>query len=110
MQICESQQVTAVMVTHDVDEAVLLSDRIVMLTNGPGSKIGGILNVDIPRLRQRMAVVEHPSYYSLRSEIIYFLNQQKRVKQLQARRKPAIARHGLEKINLEIGFVPILFC
>ncbi|WP_299043660.1 nitrate ABC transporter ATP-binding protein [uncultured Thermosynechococcus sp.] len=110
MKICEAQQVTTVMVTHDVDEAVLLSDRIVMLTNGPGSKIGGILEVDIPRPRQRMAVVEHPSYYSLRSEIIYFLNQQKRVKQLQARRKPAIARHGLEKTNLEIGFVPLTAC
>jgi bicarbonate transport system ATP-binding protein len=56
MKICEEYQVTSVMVTHDVDEAVLLSDRIVMLTNGPGSKIGGILEVDIPRPRQRMEV------------------------------------------------------
>lgn len=110
MKICEENQVTAVMVTHDVDEAVLLSDRIVMLTNGPGSKIGGILEVDIPRPRKRMEVVDHPSYYSLRSEVIYFLNQQKRVKQLQARRKPAIARHGLEKINLELGFLPLTAC
>ncbi len=110
MKICEENHVTAVMVTHDVDEAVLLSDRIVMLTNGPGSKIGGILEVDIPRPRKRMEVVDHPSYYSLRSEVIYFLNQQKRVKQLQARRKPAIARHGLEKINLELGFLPLTAC
>ncbi len=110
MKICEENQVTAVMVTHDVDEAVLLSDRIVMLTNGPGSKIGGILEVDIPRPRKRMDVVDHPSYYSLRSEVIYFLNQQKRVKQLQARRKPAIARHGLEKVNLELGFLPLTAC
>lgn len=110
MKICEENQVTAVMVTHDVDEAVLLSDRIVMLTNGPGSKIGGILEVDIPRPRKRMDVVDHPSYYSLRSEVIYFLNQQKRVKQLQARRKPAVARHGLEKINLELGFLPLTAC
>ncbi|MEB3260560.1 MAG: nitrate ABC transporter ATP-binding protein, partial [Cyanobacteriota bacterium] len=68
MQICNENELTAVMVTHDVDEAVLLSDRIVMLTNGPGSKIGGILEVDIPRPRQRLTVVHHPSYYSLRSE------------------------------------------
>jgi bicarbonate transport system ATP-binding protein len=80
MRICDENNVTAVMVTHDVDEAVLLSDRIVMLTNGPGAEIGNILEVDIPRPRQRMEVVEHPSYYSLRSEIIYFLNQQKRIK------------------------------
>ena len=110
MRICEESHVTAIMVTHDVDEAVLLSDRIVMLTNGPGSKIGGILEVDIPRPRKRMEVVNHPSYYSLRSEIIYFLNQQKRVKKLQALKKGVVARHGLEKINLEIGFVPLTAC
>lgn len=110
MEICEEHEVTAVMVTHDVDEAVLLSDRIVMLTNGPGSKIGQILEVDIPRPRKRMEVVNHPSYYSLRSEIIYFLNQQKRIKKLRARKTVAIARHGLEKVNLEIGFIPLTAC
>lgn len=110
MQMCEAHQVTAIMVTHDVDEAVLLSDRIVMLTNGPGSKIGQILEVDIPRPRQRLKVVEHPSYYSLRSEIIYFLNQQKRIKKLRARNVGVVARHGLEKVNLEIGFVPLVAC
>lgn len=110
MQICNEDQVTAVMVTHDVDEAVLLSDRIVMLTNGPASKIGGILEVDIPRPRQRMEAVKHPSYYSLRSEIIYFLNQQKRVKKMNARTVATVARHGLEKVNLEIGFVPLTAC
>ncbi|WP_431191257.1 nitrate ABC transporter ATP-binding protein [Leptolyngbya subtilissima] len=110
MRICDENNVTAVMVTHDVDEAVLLSDRIVMLTNGPGAEIGNILEVDIPRPRQRMEVVEHPSYYSLRSEIIYFLNQQKRIKKLRARKTTAVARHGLEKVNLDIGFVPLTAC
>ncbi len=110
MQICEENQVTAIMVTHDVDEAILLSDRVVMLTNGPESKIGQILEVDIPRPRRRMEVVNHPNYYSYRSEIIYFLNQQKQIKKLRARKTTAIARHGLEKINLEIGFVPLTAC
>jgi len=110
MRICEENQVTAVMVTHDVDEAVLLSDRIVMLTNGPESKIGQILEVDIPRPRKRMEVVEHPSYYSLRSEMIYFLNQQKRIKKIRAMKTGAIARHGLEKVNLELGFLPLTAC
>lgn len=110
MKICEENEVTAIMVTHDVDEAVLLSDRIVMLTNGPGSTIGQILEVDIPRPRKRMEVVEHPSYYSLRSEMIYFLNQQKRIKKLRARKTAVVARHGLEKINLDIGFVPLTAC
>lgn len=110
MKICEENHVTAIMVTHDVDEAVLLSDRIVMLTNGPESKIGQILDVDIPRPRKRMKVVEHPSYYSLRSEMIYFLNQQKRIKKIRARKTAVIARHGLEKVNLDIGFVPLTAC
>ena len=110
MQICEENQVTAVMVTHDVDEAVLLSDKIVMLTNCPESKIGDILEVDISRPRKRMEVVEHPSYYSLRSEMIYFLNQQKRIKKIRARKTADVSRHGLEKVNLEIGFLPLTAC
>ncbi|NBQ19546.1 MAG: ATP-binding cassette domain-containing protein, partial [Synechococcaceae bacterium WB5_2A_257] len=110
MQICNEHELTAVMVTHDVDEAVLLSDRIVMLTNGPGSKIGDILEVDIPRPKQRLEVVHHPSYYSLRSEIIYFLNRQKRVKQWQAKPHKVLARHGLEKVNLDLGFIPLAAC
>ncbi|XGB44121.1 MAG: ABC transporter substrate-binding protein [Nodosilinea sp. LVE1205-7] len=57
-----------------------------------------------------MEVVEHPSYYSLRSEIIYFLNQQKRIKKIRARKTTAIARHGLEKVNLDFGFVPLTAC
>lgn len=107
MKICEESHITAIMVTHDVDEALLLSDRIVMLTNGPQSKIGQIMEVDLPRPRKRMDVINHPNYYSYRSEIIYFLNQQKQIKKLRARKTTAIARHGLEKINLEIGFVPL---
>ena len=110
MEICEENHVTTVMVTHDVDEAILLSDRVVMLTNGPESKIGQILDVEIPRPRKRMEVITHPNYYSYRSEIIYFLNQQKQIKKLRARKTAAVARHGLEKINLEIGFVPLVAC
>jgi bicarbonate transport system ATP-binding protein len=109
-RICEENQVSALMVTHDVDEAVLMSDRVVMLTNGPASKIGGILEVDIPRPRKRMEAIKHPSYYSLRSEIVYFLNQQKRIKKMRAKKTPLLSRHGLEKVNLEIGFVPLTAC
>jgi nitrate/nitrite transport system ATP-binding protein len=110
MKICEESKVTCIMVTHDVDEALLLSDRIVMLTNGPESHIGQILDVDIPRPRQRMEVVNHPSYYSYRNEMIYFLNQQKKAKQRQSKKPQVIARNGLEKINLEIGFIPLTDC
>ncbi|MUL39233.1 nitrate ABC transporter ATP-binding protein [Gloeocapsopsis dulcis] len=110
MKICEENHMTCVMVTHDVDEALLLSDRIVMLTNGPESHIGQILEVPFPRPRHRLEVVNHPNYYSLRNEIVYFLNQQKRAKQRKAQQTAAIARNGLEKVNLEIGFIPLTDC
>ncbi|HBB35320.1 MAG TPA: bacitracin ABC transporter ATP-binding protein [Cyanobacteria bacterium UBA8803] len=110
MKICEESHVTCVMVTHDVDEALLLSDRIVMLTNGPESHIGQIIDVEIPRPRHRMEVVNHPSYYSLRNEMIYFLNQQKKAKLRQRQQPQVVARNGLEKVNLEIGFIPLTDC
>ncbi|MBW4653014.1 MAG: nitrate ABC transporter ATP-binding protein [Kaiparowitsia implicata GSE-PSE-MK54-09C] len=111
MQICQESGVTCLMVTHDVDEALLLSDRIVMLTNGPAAQIGQILEVPIPRPRHRLEVVNHPNYYSLRNEMIYFLNQQKRLsRRKQAAPSVAIARNGLEKVNLNLGFVPLTDC
>ena len=84
MQICQQAGVTTVMVTHDVDEALLLSDRVVMLTNGPEAGIGQILPVPLARPRERLAVMEHPDYYQLRSELIGFLQQQRRLKQRTA--------------------------
>lgn len=110
MRICEESQITSVMVTHDVDEALLLSDRIVLMTNGPEAQIGQILDVPFPHPRHKLEVVNHPSYYALRNEIVYFLNQQKREKKRKKKLAPAIARHGLEKVNLEIGFVPLTDC
>lgn len=113
MRICQENQVTAIMVTHDVDEALLLSDRVVMMTNGPEAGIGQILDVKIPRPRKRLEVVNHPSYYSLRNEIVYFLNQQKRAKRRKVaaeRRVIDVAVGGLEKVNLSLGFIPLTDC
>jgi nitrate/nitrite transport system ATP-binding protein len=61
-----------------------LSDRIVLLTNGPEAHIGQIIEVNVPRPRQRLEVVNHPSYYNLRNEMIDFLNQQKLAKKQKA--------------------------
>ncbi len=112
MHICEESGVTAVMVTHDVDEALLLSDRVVMLTNGPESQIGQILTVDLPRPRQRMEVVKHPDYYPMRSEIINFLNQQKRVKQRQASKSTVLVPQTkkIEQTTVNIGYIPLTDC
>lgn len=73
MKIMAKNGCTAVMVTHDVDEAVLLSDRIVMMTNGPSAEIGEILTVDLPKPRNRLALAEDPHYNHLRSEVLRFL-------------------------------------
>ena len=110
MQIAQEHQLTCIMVTHDVDEALLLSDRIVMLTNGPESYIGQILDVPFERPRERLEVVNHPSYYAMRTEIVYFLNQQKQAKKRKLVAAEPIARNGLEKVNLDIGFVPLTDC
>ena len=64
---------TVVMVTHDVDEAVLLSDRIVMMTNGPAATIGEVLQVDLPRPRSRVALADDPRYLGYRKAVIDFL-------------------------------------
>ena len=84
MQICQESGLTAVMVTHDVDEALLLSDRVVCLSNGPAAGIGHILRVPLPRPRDRLTVMDHPDYYHLRAELIHFLQEQRRLKQLAA--------------------------
>ena len=72
---------TVVMVTHDVDEAVLLSDRIVMMTNGPAATIGAVLEVDLPKPRERLAMATHPRYIECRRAVLEFLyeKQQKKV-------------------------------
>ncbi len=71
--IVAKTQATVVMVTHDVDEAVLLSDKIVMLTNGPAATIGEVLAVDLPRPRQRVALAESADYQRYRKAVIDFL-------------------------------------
>ncbi len=66
-------KVTAIMVTHDVDEAILLADKVVMMTNGPRATIGKVLEVDLPRPRDRKALLEHPKFYQYRQEVLHFL-------------------------------------
>lgn len=109
--ICQENRLTCLMVTHDADEALLLADRIVMLTNGPSSHIGQIINVAIPRPRHRLEVVNHPDYYDLRNDIIYFLNQQKRAKKQQQLQPPvALTGQGLEKTSLNLGYMAVTDC
>ncbi|WP_297750271.1 ABC transporter ATP-binding protein [Hydrogenophaga sp.] len=69
---------TVMMITHDVDEAVLLSDRVVMMTNGPAATVGQILEVPLERPRNRIALAENPAYNHCRQEILTFLYEKQR--------------------------------
>jgi nitrate/nitrite transport system ATP-binding protein len=69
---------TVVMITHDVDEAVLLSDRIVMMSNGPNATVAAVLRVDLARPRERLALAEDPAYNHYRAEVVKFLHERHR--------------------------------
>ena len=73
MEVWSRTQVTSICVTHDVDEAILLADKVVMMTNGPNARIGEIMEVDLPRPRSRRALLEHPDYYRYRQQVLQFL-------------------------------------
>jgi nitrate/nitrite transport system ATP-binding protein len=75
MEVWTRTHVTALCVTHDVDEAILLADRIVMMTNGPNARIGKIIEIDIPRPRSRRALLEQRNYYDYREQLLQFLKE-----------------------------------
>ncbi|MGQ7817781.1 ABC transporter ATP-binding protein [Metapseudomonas furukawaii] len=78
LRIVGQTRSTVVMVTHDVDEAVLLSDRIVMMTNGPAATVGDILQVELPRPRDRLALANDARYHEYRTAVLEFLYQRQR--------------------------------
>jgi nitrate/nitrite transport system ATP-binding protein len=73
MDVWVRTNVTTICVTHDVDEAILLADRVVMMSNGPRARIGNIMHVDLPRPRTRKAMLAHAGYYAYREELLGFL-------------------------------------
>lgn len=73
LQIWSQHKVTVLMITHDIDEALFLADRVVMMTNGPAAKIGEIMQVPFSRPRDRAALIEDPQYYTLRNQALDFL-------------------------------------
>jgi nitrate/nitrite transport system ATP-binding protein len=75
LDIWETHRQAVMMITHDVDEAIYMSDRIVMMTNGPHAKIGEILEVPFPHPRDRQAIRESKEYYELRNHALNFLDQ-----------------------------------
>ena len=87
LELWRRDKKTALMVTHDVDEALFLSDRVAMMTNGPAARVGDVLDVPFPRPRDRTAVLEHLEYYRLREHLIGFL-------ETQSHATPATAEDG----------------
>jgi len=73
LRIWEAHRITVLMITHDVDEALLLSDRIVLMTNGPAATVGEIVEVPFAHPRRRGEVIDSPPYYQLRNQILHFL-------------------------------------
>jgi nitrate ABC transporter ATP-binding subunit len=80
LDLWQKDQKTALMVTHDVDEALFLSDRVVMMTNGPAASVGEILEVKFPRPRSRKQLLEDPEYYRLREQLIGFLEERSHIR------------------------------
>lgn len=90
MEIQDELRNTVIMITHDVDEAVLLSDRIVMMTNGPAATVGEILDVTLPRPRDRLTLAQDPEYNRLRSAVLTFLyEKQRKVENISSKKKAA---------------------
>ena len=89
-RICQETGQTAFMITHDVDEAIYLADRIVLMTNGPGAKLAEIVENPLPRQRARAEVHKHPLYYAVRNHIIDFLVSRSKsfVQESQGRHDP----------------------
>jgi nitrate/nitrite transport system ATP-binding protein len=85
VDLWQKDQKTALMVTHDVDEALFLSDRVVMMTNGPAATVGEILEVKFPRPRSRKQLLEDPEYYRLRETLIGFLESRSHLRPATAR-------------------------
>ncbi len=105
MEVWKRTEVTTICVTHDVDEAILLADRVVMMSNGPNAKIGNIMEVDLPRPRSRKALLNHPDYYAYREELLDFLEayeggadpSEEQLKSIQEKRAARIARQSQNK-------------
>lgn len=73
LEVWNKEKITAIMITHDVDESIFLADRVIMMTSGPKAKIGDVLNIPLERPRIRKDVIEHPDYYHYRGHLINFL-------------------------------------
>lgn len=78
LQVLDREKITTMVITHDVDEAIYMSDRVCMMTNGPAARVGQVLELPFQRPRERAAILEHPDYYEFRACLLDFLEGQDR--------------------------------
>lgn len=96
IKIWEETQQTVFMITHDVDEAILLSDRILLMTNGPKARVAESVKVSVPRPRNRTDIIHHPAYYKIRNHLVDFLvNRSKELSGSADRAEVADSKHPL---------------
>lgn len=98
LEILIRDKVTTLMITHDVDEALFMSDRVVMMTNGPRARVGKVFDMPFDRPRQRAEVLEHSDYYNLREDMIRFLEEQDHKKL-----KEDLAKHEANKQEQQVS-------
>lgn len=89
LEILDREQITTMVITHDVDEAIYMSNRICMMTNGPAASVGQVLDLPFERPRSRKQLLEHPDYYEFRGWLISFLERQESQKAIPARKSVA---------------------
>jgi nitrate/nitrite transport system ATP-binding protein len=118
LEILGREKVTTMIITHDVDEAIYMSDRVCMMTNGPGARVGQILELPFERPRVRAEVLEHPMYYDLRGNLVSFLEEQDQHGQdiperldeslLDTKTDIPIAMPGIEPHSIVMPSMPVM--
>lgn len=96
LDLWQKNNITALMVTHDVDEAVFLSDRVAIMTNGPEADLGDLLEIEYPRPRDRKAFMEQPQYYAYREHLITYLNEKAH---LRGDERPLVTRGVKQQLD-----------
>ncbi len=103
VKIWNETQQTVFMITHDVDEAILLSDRILLMTNGPQARIAESVKVSIPRPRSRTEIIHHPAYYKIRNHLVDFLvNRSKELSGSVSKKSPELVGKAPREVDPSI--------
>jgi nitrate/nitrite transport system ATP-binding protein len=112
LEICAETRQTVFMITHDVDEAILLADRILLMTNGPHARVAESVRVSIERPRDRTTIVHHPAYYPIRNHLVDFLVSRSRElagrAQEAAAGRPTLAAHTGAPLEVDPGREAVL--